>query len=120
MMISMRRECMRKECIRIYIGQLAILAVLSAGWWGILYPNLSMTEETFQAVAEDGQTDDTVSGTEGFFAMLKAQPEEIKVKSRLLDAAFEWSGFGREKETEKMLQNGEEDGKEQQCTDRGV
>ncbi len=32
-------------CIHIYIGQLALVAVLSAGWWGILYPNFSMTEE---------------------------------------------------------------------------
>lgn len=43
----------KKYNIHIYIGQLALLAVLSAGWWGILYPDLSMTEDTFEAVAEE-------------------------------------------------------------------
>ena len=113
-------EYNKKGRICIYIGQFALLAVLSAGWWGILYPNLAMTEETYQAVSEDGQPDDTVSGTEGFFAILSAKPGELVIKSRAADAILKWSGSCREEETKKALQNGDYDENEQKRPDWGV
>ncbi len=88
--------CMKKIREHIYIiGELALLVVLSAGWWGILYPGFSMTEETFE-IAEDCAADrqERADGnaaeseksrqhrTEGFFAMLEAAPDEIEIKSR--------------------------------------
>lgn len=113
-------EYHKKGWISIYIGQLALLAVLSAGWWGILYPNIAMTEETFQAVSEDGQGDDTVSGTESFFAMLEAEPGEVIIKSRAADAISKWSAERGEKRTEKALRNGEQNENEQKRPDRGI
>lgn len=113
-------EYYKKEGIRIYIGQLALLAVLSAGWWGILYPNLSMTEETFQAVDEDGQKDDTVSGTEGFFAILEAEPGQLVIKSRAVDAILKWSGSCRKEKAGETLRNGDYDEGKQKRPDRGV
>ena len=77
----------KRLCDRIYIGQLAFLAILSAGWWGILYPNFSMTEDTFQPVPEEREAGEhQLSGTEGFFFVLNATPEELEIKSKFLDA----------------------------------
>lgn len=95
----------KNSCIHIYIGQLALLAVLSAGWWGILYPNFSITEDTFHAVADEAaaENDNYVINegereafgpweAEGFFDMLEAAPGEIRIKSRLLDTISEIRG----------------------------
>ena len=86
--------------LHIYIGQLALLVVLSAGWWGILYPNFSMTEETFETLEEEPSA---LSCSESFFAMLEAEPDEIEIRSRFWEAI--------------LGERGKED--EQQCTDRG-
>lgn len=86
----------KKFCIHIYIGQLALLAVLSAGWWGILYPNFSMTEETFEISETDvpsGPEKETepdsrdknliLAGSQRFFDILEAGPGELEIGSRL-------------------------------------
>lgn len=94
-----------KQCsIRIYISQLVLLSALSAGWWGILYPDLSFSEQTFAAAGqaeqdeEERQTADpagmqeeneALTGSEAFWALLLAAPEEIEIRSRLLDQIFE-------------------------------
>lgn len=120
MMGETMMEYNQKERICIYAGQFALLVVLSAGWWGLLYPNLAMTEETYQAVSEDGQSVDKASGTEDFFAILSARPGELAIKSRAADAILKWSGLRREEETKKELQNGDYDENEQKRPDRGV
>lgn len=80
-------ERIKRLCERIYIGQLALLAVLSAGWWGILYPDLSMTEDVFQPVPEEREAEEhLLSGREGFFFILDAGPEELEIKSKLIEA----------------------------------
>ncbi len=92
---------MKKGGARIYIAQLTLTMILSAGWWGILYPNFSMTEDTFQALEQDeaqhgkaapdesiqeaAQDKSVQDKTETFFAMLNASPGEIQLKSRLLE-----------------------------------
>ena len=92
-------ECMKKIREHIYIGELALLIVLSAGWWGILYPGFSMTEETFEISRQDGdaiesECDREEGGraewgrAEGFFSMLEAAPDEIEIKSRFLEMIF--------------------------------
>lgn len=48
----------------IYLLQLGILAMVSAFWWGIVFPNLSLMEETYQIVWEDGQTMEDATLTE--------------------------------------------------------
>ncbi len=93
------RACIKKCGIHIYIGQLALLAILSAGWWGILYPNFSLTEDTFQAVWEETEAEKdagnrgtekcpALSGTEAFFSMLEAEPGRVKIKSRFVEAVL--------------------------------
>lgn len=97
------RSAMRysmKQCgIRIYISQLVFLSALSAGWWGILYPDLSFSEQTFAVeqeeqnaerqpaadIADNQEEKKELTGSEAFWALLGAQPEEIEIRSRLLD-----------------------------------
>lgn len=96
---SAMRYSMKRCGIRIYISQLVLLSALSAGWWGILYPDLSFSEQTF-AVAQEEQNAERqpaadiadnqeekkeLTGSEAFWALLGAQPEEIGIRSRLLD-----------------------------------
>ena len=72
----------------IYILQWTMVFILSAGWWGILYPDFSMTEDVV-SVEEDTSGDSgnqkDRSRTELFFDMLEAEPGQIHVKSRLLE-----------------------------------
>ena len=62
------------------------------GFLGLLYPELCITEDTCRVVyvTEDGR-EEVVSvkeGSELYYQLLSAEPEEIKIKSRLL----EWLG----------------------------
>jgi len=62
--------------------------ILSAGWWGILYPNMSLTEDTFHVVSDSkGQEGHgrPETGAEGFFSLLEASPDEIEIKSKFLE-----------------------------------
>lgn len=98
-------ERIKRYGIHIYIGHMALLAVLSAAWWGILYPNFSMTEGVFQVVGEETNGDKDgnrtpdkneqhgpASRTDGFFAILGAEPGEIEIKSRFLETVSEIRG----------------------------
>lgn len=83
----------KRAGFRIYILQWAMIFTLSAGWWGIMYPNFSMTEDVV-SVEEDtpaGGGKDR-SRTELFFDMLEAEPGQIHVKSRLLETICEIRG----------------------------
>ena len=106
-------KCIKKYGFRIYISHLAIVSMVSAGWWGILYPEFGFSEATF-SVAEQRQeakqgkntqmtnrNGEAPVGAEAFFAMLEAQPGQIKIKSKLLEEVFGIRG----------------NNDEQQCTD---
>lgn len=70
----------KKICFHIYIREFAFLVVLSAAWWGLLYPNFSLGEDTFQLSEEEAESGLSPAGE--FFSMLDAEPGEIEVKSR--------------------------------------
>ncbi len=72
----------------------AIIAAL--GFFGLFYPELCMLEDTCKVVysASDGEKGEilTPEGSELYYKLLSAEPEEIKIKSRLfelLSAYFE-------------------------------
>lgn len=86
---------------------LCICAVL--GWWGVLYPELVLTTETYRVCDDNGQEgQDTQeeqdiqewqdigerqnlsSGQEVYWNLLKADRSEIRFRSRLL---VEWNKF---------------------------
>lgn len=76
-----------------------LLAAL--GWWGVLFPELSLTRDTCRIIwtdtvqtdtdrtedarAEDGLQEEELSQTEIYYRLLSAEPEQIKIKSRLLE-----------------------------------
>lgn len=61
-----------------------LLAAL--GWWGVLFPELSLTPDTCRVVVTDGgQPEEELSQTEIYYRLLSAEPEQIKIKSRLLE-----------------------------------
>ena len=68
-------------------------AVLCAvwGWWGILYPQLTMTPETYRIVSQDGVVqeerivDDTI-----YEEILNADRDRIRFKSKLITELSEY------------------------------
>ena len=86
------------EKYRRMIAEKKILTVALAcyGWWGVIYPELTMLpstygivyEETEATEAETVQTDPEVvewnSDSQIYWKLLEADPEQIHFKSRLL------------------------------------
>ncbi|MBD5460135.1 MAG: hypothetical protein HDR26_04225 [Lachnospiraceae bacterium] len=64
----------------------AIWLLAALGWWGVLYPELSLTQDTCRIVwTEDMQPEEELSQTQIYYRLLSAEPEQIKIKSRLLE-----------------------------------
>ncbi len=88
---------MTKKLVMIKKG-LVVLA--AAGFLGFLYPELCMLEETCRVVyydAEKTQKDIVIPcGSELYYQLLQAEPEEIKIKSRLWEALVAY--FEKDKE----------------------
>lgn len=61
---------------------MAVLATVS--WWGVVYPHLSMIEDTCQIISESGEVR-MLQSIEEYFDMLQAEPGEVQIKSRLLE-----------------------------------
>ena len=74
-----------------------LLCILSLGFWGVLYPQFSLVEETYEYVEVFGNEDDTATQKyekngettylknpgEDFIAILNAKTGEVKFRSRL-------------------------------------
>ncbi len=66
---------------------LCICAVL--GWWGFLYPELTMTPDTYQIVDENGQVQEKQEMTEWdfedniYWEILQADKSQVRFRSRL-------------------------------------
>lgn len=77
---------------------MVILAAL--GFFGLLYPELCMLEDTCRVVyrtpSGKEQTLFVEKGGELYYDLLSAEPEEIKIKSRLLEAVSAY--FEKDKE----------------------
>ena len=72
------------------------VSVFALAWWGILYPELCCTEDTFEQVVtvEEGQE---MSEQEIYQHLLAASGDEIVIKSRFLEWFEEkLAGNGRE------------------------
>lgn len=97
----MRKDQSRKNRFR-------ILAVMCAalGWWGLLYPELTLTPETVRIVAEDSSAPGTNAEQSRcpddslYLALLRAEPGKIHFRSRLLTElnAF-WEAFSWDRST---------------------
>lgn len=62
--------------------------IFALGFWGVLYPELTLTEDTLRIVWEDGKEQEEwerESATKIYYDLLQAEPKQIKIKSRLLE-----------------------------------
>ena len=76
--------------------KVAVVALACYGWWGVIYPELTMLPSTYEIVyeeteateAETVQTGPEVvewnSDSQIYWKILEADPEQIRFKSRLL------------------------------------
>ncbi len=69
-----------------------IWILMALGWWGVLYPELSLLEDgTYRIiyVDEKGENlEEKLSATELYYKLLKAEPDKIKVKSKVLETVL--------------------------------
>lgn len=86
---------MKKTFIGVRIG-LGICAAL--GWWGLIYPELAMTPDTYRVVSEVGsvqQGEDVVEwdfDSNIYKKVLSADKDQIRFRSKLLQTAADCLG----------------------------
>lgn len=96
----MKRSEIIKNIIR-RSGQKVLCAGLvccaALGWWGVLYPQFALNEDTYCIVSRDGtvQSDESVveleSGDTIYMEILNADSSKIRFRSKLLkDIAGLW------------------------------
>ena len=77
---------------KIWAGFKIALCVCAAfGWWGVLYPELVLTADTYRICGgeQDEQgTQDLSADQDIYWKLLKADREDIRFRSRLL---IEWN-----------------------------
>ena len=75
---------MKQKICLMWKKSLAILAAL--GFFGLLYPEFCSFDDTCRIVyeTEDGG-EEMPQGSELYYSLLSAKPEEIKIKSGLLE-----------------------------------
>lgn len=57
---------------------------ITVGWWGMLYPHLTMLEDTCRMIDSTGEVR-MIESMEDYFGLLQAETEQIHIKSRLLE-----------------------------------
>ena len=70
------------------------IALACYGWWGVIYPELTMLPSTYEIVYDEPGTAETVqkspevvewnSDSQIYWKILETDPEQIRFKSRLL------------------------------------
>ena len=92
-----RRMIAEKKILHRLVQGVRILTVALAcyGWWGVIYPELTMLPSTYEIVYEE-QAEETKtiqkdaevvkwnSDSQIYWKLLEADPEQIHFKSRLL------------------------------------
>lgn len=72
-----------------FVGLKITACVCAAfGWWGVLYPELVLTPDTYRVCQETEGKVQQQSGEEIYFQLLEAEKGEIHFRSRLLE---KWS-----------------------------
>lgn len=81
---QMGAEMKQKICL-LWKKSLVLLAAL--GFFGLLYPEFCIFEDTCRVVydTEHGGEAEVTEGTELYYSLLSAKPEDIKIKSGLLE-----------------------------------
>lgn len=75
-----------------------IWLLVAFGWWGVLYPELCLMEDTYRIVYEDSQeAEEELSASELYYKLLSSEPEQIKIKSKLWETVMAYIEKGKEK-----------------------
>ena len=60
--------------------------------WGLFFPDFALTPDTCKVIYEDGEgvaleewIGEEIGGSEMFYRLLQAEPEDIRIKSRLAE-----------------------------------
>lgn len=73
-----------------------LLLCMAAGWWGILYPQLTLNADTYRIVSEDGEiviseaADPEADGTVVYMEMLNADRNQLRFRCRLLEEIMKY------------------------------
>ena len=59
-----------------HVKQWVLLGMMSFAFWGVLYPQFSLVEETYECVGEKNPKED-------FIAILNAKAGEVRFRSKL-------------------------------------
>lgn len=76
--------------------KLLIWVCAALGWWGIFYPEFTLTSDTCRIVDESGsyiEMGDDYSGIELYEDMLQAGRSHIRPRSKLLSVITDLSGM---------------------------
>ena len=88
-----RRMIAEKKILHRLVQGVRILTVALAcyGWWGVIYPELTMLPSTYEIVYDDPETVQKSaevvkwnSDSQIYWKILETDPEQIRFKSRLL------------------------------------
>ena len=81
-----RRMIAEKKILHRLVQGVRILTVALAcyGWWGVIYPELTMLPSTYEIVYEETEVVEWNSDSQIYWKILEADPEQIRFKSRLL------------------------------------
>lgn len=72
--------------------RIACCICAAMGWWGVLYPELTLTQDTYRIIDETGRelTLETYehwdAGKDVYLKILEAEPDQIRFRSKLVEA----------------------------------
>lgn len=78
-----------------------LMLSMAAGWWGVLYPQLTLNEGTYRIVTEDGEVigGEVVDGKRGgreadgtvvYMEMLNADRSQLRFRCRFVEEIMEY------------------------------
>ena len=93
-----RKMITEKKILQRLVQGIRVLTVALAcyGWWGVIYPELTMLPSTYEMIVYEEQAEETKtvqkdaevvewnSDSQIYWKLLEADPEQIHFKSRLL------------------------------------
>jgi hypothetical protein len=80
--IKAKRSISMKKKYATFQVVLGICAAL--GWWGVFYPELTLTPDTYKVMGEDGR--EALYGADLYYNILGAGKNRIYFKSKLITA----------------------------------
>lgn len=67
------------------IKQWVLLGMMSFAFWGVLYPQFSLVEESYDIVQSQNQVQTEKNSRKDFLAILEADKGDLVISSRLLE-----------------------------------